>query len=90
MTTVQQPTTMSPRNVSSTTTPFVTTQSPTTTPRNVSSTSSPYSFNFSDPTELKILQTNTLNRNSDLQFRINGNITNSQLQNMEELIKDLL
>ena len=34
------------------------------------------------------LETNNFNTGSDLQFRINGNVTDTQLKIMEELIKD--
>jgi hypothetical protein len=53
----------------------------------VSSTVSPSGFNFSDPTELKVLETNTLNRTSDLQFRIDGNVTETQLLVIKSFIQ---
>jgi len=58
-----------------------------TTSQNVSSTVSPSGFNFSDTTEIKVLYTHTLNRSSDLQFRIDGNVTETQLQYIEDIIK---
>jgi len=60
----------------------------TTTPQNVATTTSNSTgFNFNNPTELRVLETNALNRRSDLQFRINGNITDTQLRIIEGLIK---
>jgi len=67
----------------STTTPFAT----STTPQNVSSTVSPSGFNFSDPTELKVLETNNFNTGSDLQFRIDGNVTETQLLMIKSFIQ---
>jgi hypothetical protein len=90
-------TSTSPQNVATTPTPLATTTTPlattttplatTTTPQNMATTSSPIGFNFNNPTELRVLKTNALNRRSDLQFRINGNITDTQLQMIEGLIQ---
>ena len=80
---------------STTTTPFETTTTPfetTTSSPQMTSTSpqnmaTPLGFDFSDPSELRVLGTNNFNTSSDLQFRINGNVTDTQLKVMEDNFK---